>query len=178
MLVRVYEFLADDKTRNLFVILGVFVAIISIATSRALARKKQAADLLFASRNDDKLQKAARCIEKHHDANDRNIRALAAKGRIEEEEPTLIRHLLNHFELISVGIQNGIYDERMIKESWCGIIVRTYDQSLPFIQACREQNARQTLYQELEWLALRWKKDPLTVKTKLQYFRRVVFFWQ
>jgi hypothetical protein len=152
-----------EGLRNFAILIGVLVAMVSIATARSLARKKQAADLLFQSRSIKELQLAAQCIEKHHNANDSNMRALA-NGSAQTEESALIRSLLNHFELISVGIQSGIYDERMIKESWCTIVTRTYDQALPFIQATRERDNKQTLYQEFELLAKRWKDCPLTAK--------------
>lgn len=178
MLKAMVDLLADEHVRNGFIVLGVFVAMLSIATARSLARKKQAADLLFASRSDLKLQAGAVCIEQHHDSSDKNIRALAAKDRMHEDDAKTIRHILNHFELISVGIQNGIYDETIIKESWCGILVRTYEQALPFIQACRQRDGKETLYQEFEWLALRWKKNPLGTKSKMGQFKRTLFFWQ
>jgi hypothetical protein len=156
----------NEALRNFAVILGVLVALSSIKAARSIARKKQAADLLFNSRENLKLQEAARCIDKHHYSKTSNIRSLADKEAMDLPETALIRLLLNHFELVSVGIQNDIYDEKMIKDSWCTIIVRTYDQALPFITAVRERDKKDTIYQEFELLAKRWKQSPLKEKKK------------
>lgn len=154
-----------ETIRNFAIVLGVMVGMASIGTARSIARKKQAADLLFASRANPVLQEAAQCINKHHNSKTSNLRVLTDPNVSEHEaEAKTIRVLLNHFELISVGIQSGIYDELMIKESWCNIVITTYDQALPFIQATRERDGKNTVYQEFELLAKRWKDNPLKLK--------------
>jgi hypothetical protein len=82
--------------------------------------------------------------------------------------------LLNHFELVSVGIQNKIYDETMIKESWCSIVCRTYKQASPYIDARRANSGCRTIYQEFEWLAKRWQDNPLQQKQPKKFWQ----FWR
>jgi hypothetical protein len=143
---------------------GVTVAITSIKTARDLARKKQSADLMFNTRGDQTLQEGIRCIEKHHFANNSNIRAFAEPGAQPSEELAHIKYVLNHFEAISIGVQAGIYDEQMLKMSWYGIVTTTFEQSLPLIKAIRERDKKDTVLQEFEWLAKRWLAAPLAVK--------------
>ena len=174
MFTALIEFLADDTVRNLTVLVGVVVAIISIWTSRVVARRKQSADLLFASRGDPQLQAGAATILEHHLANDKNIRAVESDANRDGLEAKAIRYVLNHFELVSVGIQNKIYDEAMIKESWCSIVCETYKQVTPYIEERRSVARKETIYQEFEWLAKRWKSHPLTVKEPKRWWQ----FWR
>ena len=159
--ISVSDTLSSDWFRNGVIVFGVFVALISIATSRSLAQKKQSADLLFNSRGDERLQSGTAFIHEYHESADRNIRSLAGSS---EQVAKDIRYLLNHFELLSVGIQNGIYDEQIVKKAWCTIVVTTYDRVLPFINASREKAKQNTYYQEFEWLALRWKSKPISAR--------------
>lgn len=167
------QFAGDERVRNAAIILGVGVAIVSIGTARALARKKQAADLIFAVRSDTKMQEAAECLKDHSCSHDKNIKVLAGPKKT-SKEAELIRYLLNHFESLSVGIQNGIYDERMLKESWYTIVIKTYQQVRPYIEEIRARDQTLTYYQEFEQLAERWKKRPLKQKVR---WRHGAFQW-
>ena len=163
-------FFVSDEAKNFLVLAGVLVAIFSIWTSRLLARRKQAADLLFASRSDTRLQKGADIILDHYTSESKNIVALAKDEHDSCDDAREIRYVLNHFELLSVGIQNKIYDETMIKQSWCSIVCRTYQQVAPYIQERRQVSSKRTIYQEFEWLAKRWEVDPLSVKKPKRFW--------
>jgi len=70
----------------------------------------------------------------------------------------MVRYVLNHWEYVSVGIQSGIYDEKMLKNASYNTVVSLFKYARPFIEAVRENNGRPTLYQEMQWLAERWEK--------------------
>jgi len=156
--------LCFEAFQNGTLALGVAVAIASVLTARSIARKKQSADLLLASRGDELLQAGHAAIRAYYEASDKNIRNLAARAHFEGEEARAVRYLLNHFEIVSIGIQAGIYDEAMIKSCWHATVVRTWDKSRPLIAAARELN-RNTMLQEFEWLARRWKRRPLKLRS-------------
>lgn len=158
------NWLTNDGVRNAAVVLGVLVAVLSLLTAREVARKKQSADLLFTTRNDEKLQKGLAVIRQYHDASDKNLRSLADPEKFEDPDAVCIRYVLNHFEVVSIGIQAGIYDERMLKWSWQNLLVATYDRTEPLIKAVRERKASPTALQEFQWLAMRWKASPLKKK--------------
>lgn len=158
----IVSILSSEGFRTFLIALGVLVAIVSVVTARSLARKKQTADMLFASRGDSRLQDGYKAIKAYHDSADKNMRTLAGS---QDQEAYDIKYVLNHFELLSVGIQAGIYDEDMIKKSWCTIMCETYERTLPMIKALREKQGA-TIMQEFEWLANSWAKNPLKVKPK------------
>lgn len=157
-------FICSDVFKNATVFAGVIVAVISVLTARSLARKKQAADLLFSSRNDDMLQKGLKHIREHHDAEDKNIRALADDAKYESDVCTAIRYVLNHFEHVSIGIKADIYDEQMLKDGWYNLVIGVYKKTRPLVEAIREKKQSNTLLQEFEWLAKRWEASPLKVR--------------
>lgn len=140
---------------NALVGVGVIVAIVSVYAQRVTARKRESANLLFHSRADTKLQDGHKVVRDRFQSNDKNLQSLATD--YETDDARSVRYLLNHFETLSVGIQSGIYDEDMLKKCWCTMVITTYDQTHSLITALRSRDAK-TVYQEFEWLALRWKK--------------------
>lgn len=171
----IFEFLTNDKVRNVAVIAGAWIAVRSIVAARTIAKKKQAADLLFQSRSDPKIQSGYAEIRLHYTADDKNIKSLSSEAKRGSDEAVKIRYLLNHWELVSVGIQADIYDEDMIKKSWYTPITESYTRALPFIEGSRETDKKPTLFQEFEWLAKRWLADPLgqhKPKRRLEFWKK------
>ncbi|MFG8001814.1 DUF4760 domain-containing protein, partial [Pseudomonas aeruginosa] len=56
----IIEFLASELFRNLLVLTGVIVAIVSVLSAKATAKRKQTADLMFGTRSDQELSKGYR----------------------------------------------------------------------------------------------------------------------
>ncbi len=139
---------------------GILVAIVSVWSVKSTAKKKQTADFLFAIRSDERLITAIHTLRDLHDS-DQNMRLLAGKQHTKEENVQQIRYLLNHFERLSVGVQEDIYNEKMLRKSQYTIITKTYDWAKPFIEGVREQTRSPTAFQEFECLAKQWKAAPL-----------------
>lgn len=149
--------LGTDVFKNLSFLFGVMVAVISVLTVRATAKKKQSADLLFNSRGDQELVDGLRALAKLHEDENVNMRSFAKKNQVGTAEAKAIRYVLNHYEYVSVGVQAGIYDEDMLRHASYNTILGLYKHAKPFIEAIREESGRSTLYQEFQWLAKRWE---------------------
>ncbi|DBA08374.1 DUF4760 domain-containing protein [Pseudomonas aeruginosa] len=160
----IIEFLASELFRNLLVLTGVIVAIVSVLSAKATAKRKQTADLMFGTRSDQELSKGYRRLQALHNADDSNMRAYAREDRRESEEANEIRYVLNHWERICVGINQGIYCEKMLREANYSTVMKLYEQAEPFIRAIREIEKKKTFYQELEKLHSKWVKKPLAEK--------------
>ncbi|MGO2451764.1 DUF4760 domain-containing protein [Pseudomonas taetrolens] len=169
--------LGSELLRNGLLVLGLMVAIISIWTSKVIARRKQTADLMFASRSDLQLSEGYEVIRQLHNDPNGNIRAAfpAQKAMPDNEEEakryteqkkraTQINYVLNHWERVSIGIDEGIYDERMLRYSHNTSVTNLYTQALPYIEVVRERTRVPTYYVDIERLALRWKTMPLKPK--------------
>mgnify|MGYP000545151292 CR=1 FL=1 len=169
--------LGSEILRNVLLILGLGVAISSVWMSKVIARRKQTADLLFGSRIDAQLSEGMEIIRQLHNDPNGNIRAAfadkkampadeeaAQKYTEQKKKSTLINYVLNHWERISIGIDEGIYDERMLRYASNTSVINLYTQSLPYIEAVRERSRVPTYYVDIERLALRWKSMPLKPK--------------
>lgn len=154
--------LGSEILRNIVMTLGLLVAVISVMNARSIARKKQTADMMFASRVDKEISQGYATVRELHDAKDANLRTLAApEGEENIRKAEEIRYVLNHWERISVGIQEGIYDEVMFHKNNYTTVINLYERAEPLIKAIREKEMKETFYQDFEALYDRWKKKPL-----------------
>jgi hypothetical protein len=93
----------------------------------------------------------------------------AKKENIDSEDSKLIRHALNHYEYVSVGMHQDIFDENIYKYSLFTTVVRLYERTRPYIYQARKEQISQgakvaTAFQDFERLACRWLDDPLPQK--------------
>ncbi|PKF72696.1 DUF4760 domain-containing protein [Pseudomonas fluvialis] len=157
--------LGSKAFANFVLATGVAVAIVSVLSAKSTAKRKQTADLMFGTRADAELTKGYKRLQALHNAPDANIRSFAKDDKRDSEEANDIRYVLNHWERICVGINQGIYCEKMLHEASYSTVMNLYAQANPFIAAIRESTGKHTFYQELESLAKRWEKKPLVKKT-------------
>lgn len=156
------QMLGSEILRNIVMILGLLVAVISVLNAKSIARKKQTADMMFASRADKEISQGYATLRELHDAKDANLRTFAdPEGDENIRKATEIWYVLNHWERICVGIQEGIYDEVMFHKTSYTTVINLYEQAEPLIKAIREKKKRDTFYQDFEALYDRWKKKPL-----------------
>ena len=152
---------------NFIIAAGVIIAAVTIYYNVRIAKKTQTAHFLFESRKDTEYVDSLHVLKKAHKSG-KSFRSYVIpcdnNTHITEEEMTERRkfqYILNFYERIAVSIQQGIYDEDMIKKVSYSTAVETYDISKPLIDAIRENLGTKTTYQEFEWLIKRWKKKPL-----------------
>jgi hypothetical protein len=95
---------------------------------------------------------------------DTNIASFAKAAARETEEAKNIRYALNQYEYICVGIEQDVYDEEVFRGAMYSTFVKFYDRAKPFIDEARRTAGRDTIYQEFECVACRWKHKPLRAK--------------
>lgn len=160
-----WELLAKPQVTTLVLIIGVMVAVRSINMHRLTERQKETVVLLFNSRTDDRLAEGLALLERIHDDPNDNIRAYGREKK-QEQDAVLIRYVINHWERISIGVQEGTYCEKILKKAQCSSLLSLHEQASPMILAIRAATGKQTYYQDLDWLAERWKAKPLKQKKK------------
>ncbi len=136
--------------------LAAILAAIAVWRAGVIERRKAAAEVIFSSRRDDELRKAIRHVILLH-AGDQNIARYAKADQLDTDASKLIRYALNHYEYISVGIQQHIYDEQIFFDSMHTTVKSLYSKTKPYIDEARGRLGAPTVYQEFEWLACRWK---------------------
>lgn len=69
-----------------------------------------------------------------------------------------IRTQLNLYELVALGIQDGILDEAMYKKYYRGTVIKDFDASREYIAIERGENAKYWIL--FEGLVEHWRKNP------------------
>lgn len=133
-------------------------------TEYLLAEKKQTADFLFQSREDQKYINALNTISKMHKEGI-SLHCLIAPPEDKKEEMrknyTDVRYILNFYERMAVAVKNGMYNEDMLKQTSYTTLRSVYSHTKPLIDQVRETHKQPTAYIEFERLAERWIRNPL-----------------
>ncbi|OWS76105.1 DUF4760 domain-containing protein [Pantoea sp. VS1] len=145
--------------------IGLAVATATIIYNIKTAKKSQTSVFFSESRHDIKYLEGQHALSQVHNSG-KSFRAyiFPQSGDLTEDEKAdriKIQYCLNFYERLAVSIKNGSYHEQMIKEVFYSSIVQNFEYSEPFIKALREKKGRNSYYQEFEWLAKRWNKNPL-----------------
>ena len=75
--------------------------------------------------------------------------------------------ILNNHEFVAAGIRGKAYDENLFKRMQCAVVIRDWEAFCGFVIEFRKLHhedmgdSAETFYQDFEWLAGRWKKNPL-----------------
>ena len=81
-----------------------------------------------------------------------NIARYAEEDQQGTDPSLTITAVLNQFELISVGIQRGIFEYELIKTWQAGSIIRYWNAAHPFVVALRNRVGVPTIWREFELL--------------------------
>lgn len=82
----------------------------------------------------------------------------------ERTERLKLQYILNFYERVAVSIREGIYNEKMIKQTSYATVIETWDIAEPLIKAVRQYINSEMTWQEFEWLVSRWRKSPLKIR--------------
>lgn len=80
---------------------------------------------------------------------------------IQSEQGKCVLKVLNNHEFIAGGIRSGAFSETVYKQMQCSNVLKVYAASQGMIAELRHKDGKDTLFQDFEWLAKRWKADPL-----------------
>lgn len=136
--------------------IAVGIAIYSVHTQRAIARKRAAIDIFFKTEMDEKMLLA-------WDRLDWAIKLLKShKVSVEDfastEEYRHIRAYLNIHELIAVGVLNGVFDDDVCYEYWSQALADVCSDTREVITYARSLPDCQDTYRDLVRLNEKWMK--------------------
>lgn len=72
-----------------------------------------------------------------------------------------ILKLLNTREFVAIGIHQNVLSEKIYKETNCSIYIRDWKNLSGFVSELRREKNSDTIFQDFERLAKKWKKHPL-----------------
>jgi|ERR1017187_1349623 hypothetical protein len=127
-------------------------------------RRRATVDLVLHQKNDNELMEAKRHLLKLHDDGTKNF-AIFLNQKESPEYKAIIK-VLNTHEFVCCGIREKAYDEKLFKRMQCSCLIRDWDALCGFVTEFRNSlkgrtNNPKTFYQEFQWIAEKWKKDPL-----------------
>jgi hypothetical protein len=137
--------------------------ILIIRSRSKTERRRATVDLVLHLKNDNELTQAKRDLLKLHESDTTFATFLDNKDSLEHKN---IMRVLNTHEFVACGIREKAYDEKLYKRMQCSVIIRDWDAFCGFVMEFRKSkqsgaSERSTFYQDFEWLATRWKADPL-----------------
>ncbi len=130
--------------------LAAMLAIWGVISQRQISRRKSTFDYIGKLTNDPDWISAAdefaKCVENG------TLESLANSGMLTSPEARKIQLLLNNYENVSIGIQYGIIDFKIIKDNWRSNIKYHWTKGNAFIVKMREKTKTPTLFCEFEKL--------------------------
>ncbi|MDB5935665.1 MAG: phage associated protein [Massilia sp.] len=124
----------------------------------AQARIRATIDLIIHQKGDAELLK---CIETVYKLSDGKVRFSQYLADTESSERRCILKVLNNHEFIATGIRTKAFDEKIYKLMQCSNVMKVWDSSRGIVNEIRTLECKDTLFQEFEWLAERWKESPV-----------------
>ena len=130
--------------QNLILLAAVVVALASLRLFRKTERQKATLSFL-------RDYNASRSV----DAAIALLRRGVARADMSEDDKLAVKEFLNFFEILAVGLETGIYDERMVFRAFGTDIIKYYDRARDFIAAVRDEDGEivDVAYERFEALA-------------------------
>ena len=127
---------------------------LTLRMNRAIARRRATLDIVLSEETDATHVDQRTQFVKLRDLG--GLAQFAAPAKTTGKEASLIRAVLNRYELVAIGVFSGSLDEKSYK-SWCRTtLVKDWKCVKPFVAQLREQSDTPTLYCEMEKLAKKW----------------------
>ena len=156
-------------------LIAAFAAVVwQIYATRCDQRRKHTLDLITEWRLPNNLFFAKLRILKEGEHTERFVFALIADSNPQNKDVQWIDKrndliwLISYFELISVGVDAKIYDEKILVESASALFVESYDRLEGFIVAWRHKNEQSTCCEHFERFTEKLRKHQAKEQRKHQ----------
>lgn len=144
--------------------ISLVMARLTIETNRRIARVKATLDLIETTESSEYYQRLYQAFKRYR--TDIEFKKVVLSPRTDEDKKSRLQcwDFLNHYELVAIGIAEGILDENFYRR-WMGYaVVRDYEEGIEVIAAAREPKTSGdpgdvAAYVELEQLASKWSRD-------------------
>lgn len=131
--------------------LAAVIAVWGVYSQRLLTRRQTTIEHLFCLKADGTIQANVQTYIRLSRGK-KNLAKWADEENIGKTETLAIIAVLNDYEMISVGIQQGIYDYDLVKSYNKSTIMRFWTAAHPFVAALRTRTSTPSLYSEFEKL--------------------------
>ncbi|MEM0930469.1 MAG: DUF4760 domain-containing protein [Pseudomonadota bacterium] len=133
-----------------------FVGVRTLEGQRAIARRQATIDFLEKRKWDSDYIAARQDFIILRDDADRTMSYWAREAQADRPERSTIRNILNDYELMAIGIQQDIFDEKIYQAYWRGTLITDWKKTRAFIEDVREI-ANAEVYKSFQDLAEAWQ---------------------
>jgi Domain of unknown function (DUF4760) len=141
-------------------LVSLFAALYTVYINRRTARIKATLDLIEASESKDRYLDLYKNYKDYRDSEEFRNGVILPTTEDHKTNRRLCFDFLNHYELVAVGIKEGILDERFYKTWMEYAVVRDYRAAFSLIQSARSPTTENTsdisAYSEWEELCVKW----------------------
>jgi hypothetical protein len=146
------------------ILISATAAFVAVFVAGHLNRKTQRLVLTFQNQasliwDEDYLKFRAIFIAKR-DSDNGTITALAQKESQANEDAAAVRTIMNDYELIAIGIRDGILDEAFLLAFNRKTAIMDFDKMKPYIDEMRRVQSNDAIYAEFEKMVGRWRGKP------------------
>jgi hypothetical protein len=138
-------------------ILAAIIAFSGIISQRAITRRRSTLEHIVRMEADGNFIVARRKFRELSKTAD-GLAPWASVDRESTPEAQNIRLVLNEFEIVSIGIQLGIFDFETYRRWFQSTVVRFWTHGAPYINALRARTGHPSLFHEFEELS-RWMNE-------------------
>ncbi len=154
---QIAQFLGQLWGQNCILAISAFVAIWTISSSSRHEKRRATVDIVRDQTRDPELKASRESLRKLRDTKFDFTSLLSDQS----SAPFLaVRDVLNAYEFMASGLREGAFDELVYKRMYYTNVVRDWDLLTGFVAGYRTSRGN-TLYQDFQWLAGRWKKKKL-----------------
>ncbi|MEM7546922.1 MAG: DUF4760 domain-containing protein [Pseudomonadota bacterium] len=147
-------------------ITAAYLSVQSIRTNRDMARKKATLDLIVQTESTDYYQSLYRTFTDIRKDESGFAQIFSPSNPEIVKQRQMVLNYLNHYEIIAMGIADGILDEIVYKDYMRSTVVRDWFAAEPFIRHIREPSAdsgsevsASAAFSNFEALALKWEPE-------------------
>lgn len=133
-----------------------------------VARQRATVDLVLHQKSDKDLIAALSIV---YEMNREEEKFTDHLPNLQSDKGKAIRLVLNSHEFVALGIRRKAFDEKLYKEMQCSNFLKVWMACRGLVYEIRKQEAKETIFQEIEWLAGRWSESPVEkINRKKWYF--------
>lgn len=163
--------------QTIVIAISAVIAFLTISASKKTSKERATLDIIIDDYRDTNLFEAKTnifdFIENPEEFKKKNTDVIkgslveicqAHNSKLSSGEKDLKKNLmlvLNRNEFYASAINTGLLDEVLFKRVHCSNILKIWDKLYPTINQIRQVAKKDTIFKDLELLAIRWKANPL-----------------
>lgn len=151
------------------IVVSAIIALVTIIVVRRMTRKRATLDLMHRLENEELHQNRRLEFQKLRDNKDKQLSQWASGEHDNSKEQLQIKRICNQYEMIAVGIFEGILDEKLYRRWFRSQLLLDWAACKGFIVEFRQRKKIYSIYAEFEALAEEWSTPPESPLEALVY---------